>query len=218
VLSESISPLAVGDRNLLMIRCLPVRGKDPGPAIGGGAYGRVPAKHWPLGCERGTSRRARSCPERAECRLWRSGLRPQTSSLHVRHCAFTDDGTSLRDPVRVGSHRFARPCFHDICDGTPLVAAYSLTARCALTGRSAVNERNGERGGQKDARNGGTDRERPEIALSGRPARSGCSRKPLPILAIKRATPGALLPGVSRELVGRQTRDRSLISPTASRT
>jgi YD repeat-containing protein len=37
--------------------------------------------------------------------------------------------------------------------------------------------------------------------------------KPLLILALKQATPGALWPGVSCELDGRQTRDRSLTSP-----
>lgn len=73
-----------------------------------------------------------------------------------------------------------------------------LTARCALTGRSAVNERNGERGGRKDGPNGPAARKRLEIALSCASAGSGRSRKPLQILALKQATPGALWPGVSR--------------------
>lgn len=61
-----------------------------------------------------------------------------------------------------------------------------LTARCALTGWSAVNERNGERRGRKAAPNGPSARERPETALSRRPARFGNIRKPLPILALNR--------------------------------
>lgn len=67
-----------------------------------------------------------------------------------------------------------------------------------LTGRSAVNERNGERGGRKDAPKGRPARERPEKALSHCPDRLGRSRKPLRILALKRPTPGDLWPGVSR--------------------
>ena len=93
-----------------------------------------------------------------------------------------------------------------------------LTGGCALTGRSAVNERNRERGGQKGAPDGRTHQARPENALSRHLARSGRCRKPLRILAIKQAAPGSLRPGVSRELGGRTFRDRSLTSPSRTRT
>jgi hypothetical protein len=97
--------------------------------------------------------------------------------------------------------------------GQPGPRQGALTDWCALTGGLAVNERIRERGGQKHAPDSGPAREDTGNALSGRQLQLGCSRKPLRTLAIKRATPGALALGVSRELVGRQTRDRSLISP-----
>jgi hypothetical protein len=52
--------------------------------------------------------------------------------------------------------------------------------------------------------------------VSDRVQESGRSRKPLRVPALKQTTPGALWPGVSRELGGRQTRDRSLISPNVT--
>jgi hypothetical protein len=79
-------------------------------------------------------------------------------------------------------------------------------------------ERENPRAPGPKARNNEPSRERRENALSRRLTRSGGCRDPLPILAIKRATPGALWPGVSRKLVGRQFRDRSLISPIRPRT
>lgn len=74
----------------------------------------------------------------------------------------------------------------------------ALTVRCALTGWSAVNERNGERRGRKAPQKGPTARERPEKALSRRPGRFARICKPLRILALERATQGALALGVSR--------------------
>ncbi len=87
-----------------------------------------------------------------------------------------------------------------------------------LTRRSAVNERIRERWGGKDARDGRPAPRRRGKALSGRLTQSGGTRNPLRILAIKRATPGALWPGISRELVGRSFRDREGSSPKATRT
>jgi hypothetical protein len=80
----------------------------------------------------------------------------------------------------------------------PRSIIHPLTAGCLLTGRSAVNERNGERGGRNAPPNDPAVREQPKIALSRRHARLSRIRKPLRILALKRATPGALWPGVSR--------------------
>ncbi len=70
--------------------------------------------------------------------------------------------------------------------------------------------------GQKDAEGDEAARTPPRNALSRGPGGPVCCCKPLRILAIKRATPGALQPGVLRELVGRQTRDLSLTSPNAT--
>ena len=87
-----------------------------------------------------------------------------------------------------------------------------------LTRRSAVNERNRERGCRNDARDAGPTAARPGDALSGCSARAACGRKPLRMLVIERQAPGSLRAGVLRELVGRRTRDRSLTSPSRTRT
>jgi len=111
---------------------------------------------------------------------------------------------SLRVPhaARAGQARRAARALHggtagrnrirnSTCAGLPRsarahapVTAYSLTARCALTGWSANNERIRERGGRKVARNVEPALERPRNALSRRSTRSGRNRKSLRIHAI----------------------------------
>jgi hypothetical protein len=73
-----------------------------------------------------------------------------------------------------------------------------------LTGRSAVNERIRERGGEQDAQDGEPTPERPGKPLSDHPSPPIGSRKPLRILTLKRAPLGALCPGflVNRSVAG----------------
>jgi hypothetical protein len=88
-----------------------------------------------------------------------------------------------------------------------------LAARCTLTGRSAANERIRERGGRIDPWIVAPELERPEQALSHRPARSVHCRKPLQTPALKRPTPHALWPLVSREPDGRHRNPQRRAGP-----
>ena len=105
----------------------------------------------------------------------------------------------------------AHPAYTQRRSETP-VTAYPLT------GRSAVDERIRECRARKNVGDASPEPERPESAFSRRWGCHACCRNTLQILAIEQVTPGALCPEVSRELVDRSFRDRTLISPTRTRT
>lgn len=79
-----------------------------------------------------------------------------------------------------------------------------------------VNERKRERTAPKRPRGRAVGRFSRNQTLSRTLGARGASRKPLKTLAINDEPRGALALGAPRELIGRQTRDRSKISPNVT--